>query len=228
MRKNIVRCAIALVIAIGSGGSLAQDLGCELSTVNRVGDYNNSNDADYLRIVEKGHFNSDVQNLIRGTRGAVDPMPDIAYTLRRFPNHHGALFAMSRYHFQNYGRYLEKGYRSPDCYFRLATEWRQSDGVVWLVYGIYLHKDERFDEAVEKYQVADDLMPNSAEVKYNLGLAYVELGEMELARDAAIRAYQLGHPLPGLKNQLKRAGAWTASDEQMLSGQELSSAADGE
>ena len=225
MRKKAAMSAIVLMLVTGFGAVNAQELGCELNTVNRIGDYNDPTDADYLRIVEKGHFNADVEALRRGTRGAVDPMPDIAYTLRRFPNHHRALFSMSKYYFQNYGRYLEKGYRTPDCYFDLATKWRHADGVVWMVYGIHLHRDKRFDEAVEKYQVADELMPNAAEVQYNMGLAYVELGNTAAAREAAIRAYQLGHPLPGLKNKLKRAGAWSASDDELLATQELSSAA---
>ena len=109
--------------------------------------------------------------------------------------------------------------------FRLATEWRESDGVVWLVYGIHLHKADRFEDAIEKYRVARDLMPNAAEVHYNLGLAYVELGDTERAREAAVKAYQLGYPLPGLKSKLRRAGAWTAADDARLSEQELSSAA---
>lgn len=224
MRYRKIRCAFALAVACASGAAFGAEIGCELSTNNRIGDYNDPADAEYLRVVEKGHFNADVENLIRGTRGAPDPMGDIAYTLRRFPNHHRALFSMSRYYFKKRERYLERRYRSPECYFNLATEWRRSDGVVWLVYGIYLHKAEKFEEAVEKYNVAGEILPNSAEVYYNRGLAYVELDEMELARESAIRAYQLGHPLPGLKNKLLRAGAWTSADDATLRGESVSNA----
>lgn len=225
MRNFVVGCILALVVTIGADGAFAAELTCSFSTNNKIGDYNDPQDADYLKVVNKGHFNSDVENLIRGTRGAADPMGDIRYTLRRIPNHHRALYAMSRYYFLNYERYLRKGFTSPDCYFRRATAWRERDGVVWLLYGIHLHKDERYAESVERYQGALDLMPHSAETHYNLGLAYVELGELESARDAAIEAYQRKYPLPGLKNKLKRKGMWTLADEQLIAGQDSSGAA---
>jgi hypothetical protein len=57
-----------------------------------------------------------------------------------------------------------------------------------------------------------ELMPDSAEAHYNLGLLYVRSGEYAEARTHAGRAYALGYPLPGLRDQLDRAGQWR-SDE---------------
>ena len=46
----------------------------------------------------------------------------------------------------------------------------------------------------------------SAEIQYNLGLVLLELGDVEEAQVAARKAYELGYPLPGLRNKLKRMG----------------------
>jgi tetratricopeptide (TPR) repeat protein len=46
----------------------------------------------------------------------------------------------------------------------------------------------------------------SAEVYYNLGLVSLELGEVDSAADYASRAYELGFPLPGLRNRLQKLG----------------------
>jgi Flp pilus assembly protein TadD len=46
----------------------------------------------------------------------------------------------------------------------------------------------------------------SAEIQYNLGLVLLELGDIEEAQIAARKAYELGYPLPGLRNKLKRMG----------------------
>jgi hypothetical protein len=36
----------------------------------------------------------------------------------------------------------------------------------------------------------------------------LDFGEPDRALEHAHRAYALGYPLPGLRNRLKRAGAW--------------------
>jgi tetratricopeptide (TPR) repeat protein len=46
----------------------------------------------------------------------------------------------------------------------------------------------------------------SAELQYALGLSYFQRKEFEKARDAARKAYQLGYPLPGLRDRLKKSG----------------------
>jgi tetratricopeptide (TPR) repeat protein len=48
----------------------------------------------------------------------------------------------------------------------------------------------------------------SAEIHYNLGLIYLELGDADRALEQAHAAYGLGYPLPGLRNRLQRMGKW--------------------
>jgi len=49
----------------------------------------------------------------------------------------------------------------------------------------------------------------SAEISYNLGLICLELKDFDAATTYAKRAYELGYPLPGLKNKLQKLGRWT-------------------
>lgn len=46
----------------------------------------------------------------------------------------------------------------------------------------------------------------SAEIEYFLGLLLLEMNRPEQAREHASRAYELGYPLPALRNKLERAG----------------------
>lgn len=46
----------------------------------------------------------------------------------------------------------------------------------------------------------------SAQLNYMLGLVLVDLGEFDAAREHARKAYELGYPLPGLRDRLARAG----------------------
>lgn len=46
----------------------------------------------------------------------------------------------------------------------------------------------------------------SAELQYALGLSYLDAKQYEQAREHATKAYELGYPLPGLRDKLKAAG----------------------
>jgi hypothetical protein len=53
------------------------------------------------------------------------------------------------------------------------------------------------------------MSPDSAEIQYDIGLVYVELGDYKQANLYAARAYQGGYPLPGLRHKLERLGQWS-------------------
>jgi tetratricopeptide (TPR) repeat protein len=61
---------------------------------------------------------------------------------------------------------------------------------------------------VRRFKEANGLLGDDLNVHYNLGLAYFELKDYDQALEHAKRAYALGHPLPGLRDKLKRAGKW--------------------
>ena len=82
------------------------------------------------------------------------------------------------------------------------------DGVIKMLAGIYYSQTDRKDLALEKYKEGLQLMPDSAELNYNIGLLYSELGQWSKANEHAVKAYSLGSQLPGLKRRLIRNDAW--------------------
>jgi tetratricopeptide (TPR) repeat protein len=158
-----------------------------------------------LPIVEKFHLNSDVENLRRGQSGTI--MGDLDYTLRAFPNHHRALNSIWRYLIANPSAGVPP-FRSADCYFNRAIRFSPKDGTARMIYGSYLFKRGDREGALQRYQEALDIQPESAEAHYNMGLLQVELKRFDQALGHAHKAYALGYPLKGLENRLKRAGKW--------------------
>ena len=158
-----------------------------------------------LNVVERHHFTSKVENLIEGESGAL--ALDIDYTLRAFPNHHRALWSAAKLQLQR-GWTPDAHYFSADCYFDRAMRFQPKDGMVRMIYGIYLHKKQSYKDALVRYKEALELKPDSSEIYYNMGLLYVDTKDFANAKIAAEKAYGLGYPLPGLKNQLVRAGYW--------------------
>lgn len=200
-------------ILVGSNEAVAvsggEDLDCGELT-NPYGPYDFTDPAhreEFLPVVEKFHFTKNVEALIRGKSDTITG--DLHYTLRAFPNHHRALDSMARYQFQH-KRPFGAPYYSAECYFVRAIRFKPYDGVVRLIYGIFFHKRGDFQSAEVRYLEALKLVPeaSSAEVFYNLGLLYIDLKMWGKAIEFAQKAYDGGHPLPGLKNRLKRAGKW--------------------
>ena len=162
-----------------------------------------------LSVVERFHFFPEVENLIQAPGPA---FANLDYTLRAFPNHHRALYAVSKLERQLDGKLPTKqlkGYpRSVDCYFTRAKQFKPDDPTIYLLHGIHLHTLGRHEDALTQYKSSEQLYPNSADLQYNIGLLYFELGQFELAKAHAQKAYQLGHKQLGLLNKLKQAGHW--------------------
>lgn len=203
---NILKigCMISIFFSLPVSG---QDLGECGSLVNAYGpyDYSKKDDRELrLPIVESGHFNSDVENLIRGQSGYL--IGDLDYTLRAFPNHPRALWSMARLHLREGKKLLGDGRYSIDCWFERGIYMNPEYPAVRYIYGMYQHKAGELDRALQNYKIALDLNDENAEVHYNLGLLYIELGNLEKAQEHAIDAYRLGFPLPGLRRKLLEAG----------------------
>jgi len=93
-------------------------------------DYTNPSDREKkLPIVEKFHFTPSVETLVHGNSSTV--AKDLDYTLRAFPNHHRALYAMLRYQLKNKG---PAGARyTIECYFDRALRLAPKDGEVYVL-----------------------------------------------------------------------------------------------
>lgn len=174
----------------------------------QTGPYDYENPADRLggiATVETNHFRPEVENLVKGQSTAYI-MGDLDFILRAVPNHHRALASLLRYAPRRLPQ--ERMFLATECYFKRAIVFRPEDAAAQLLYGVYLAKNGKISEAKERYLTALRLRPNYAEAHYNLGLAYVKQQEYELAVESATKAEELGYPLPGLRRQIERAGAW--------------------
>jgi len=206
-----VALAIA-VLAFARAGAQGMDVpGCG-TLVNAYGPYDYTNPADvrdHLPIVEQFHFDRGVDALKGHAQSGPQSLGgDLAYTLRAFPNHHRALDAMGRYQLRSKQAPAPGARLTAECYFERAMAFAPRDGVVHMVYGIYLARKGDLDAALDRYLEALQMTPESTELHYNLGLLYADMKRYDDARDQAWIAYGSGFPLLGLRNKLVRAGQW--------------------
>jgi len=178
-------------------------------------DYSNAQHRkQYLGIVEQNHFPEHVEKLIRDETGSIGG--DINYTLVAFPNHYRALVAITKLSLREKTTRVKGANYTVECYFDRAMRFKASDGMVRMIYGSYLGKIGRSDDALEQYQVAVNLQPENATTNYNLGLMYLKEKDYEQAIVYAKTAYELGFPLPGLRNKLMKTGKWDGKlDEEV-------------
>ncbi|HQT25586.1 MAG TPA: tetratricopeptide repeat protein [Burkholderiales bacterium] len=162
--------------------------------------------AKRLPIVEKFHFTSEVENLIKGESGSVGG--DLDYVLRSFPNHHRALNSLIRLALKQKRTQITDMHFTVDCYFERAIGFVPDDAIVHLLYGNYLYGVKKYNESLDQYLDAEKLDPQNANVLYNAGLLYFDLKDYEKALSYAKRAYAAGFPLQGLKLKLEKAGKW--------------------
>lgn len=184
----------------------AGDLGSCGNLRNAYGPFDYRTDRQQLVIVETYHFNSAVEQLIRGTTGAIGS--DLDYTLRAYPNHHRALSAMSRYGEKLKSNVVPGATFSVECYFVRAVNHRPDDPTVRMLYAIYLKGQQRVPDAVKQLNYAETLAPDVGFTQYNIGMVYMDLGDAESALRQAHKALALGFTRPELKTRLAAAGKW--------------------
>jgi Flp pilus assembly protein TadD len=207
---RIIFSIAALIVTAGAADLHAREVpphcGNLAAPGSQIYDYTNSEDKKMLATVEAFHFTSDVENLRAGATGTIGA--DLNYTLLMFPNHHRALAAMGKLA-QREKTLKPKGAQfSIECFFDRAIRFKPNDAMVRMVYATYLLQAAQTDRATEQYRVAVDLQPEDPTINYNLGLLYMKKKDYTQAKTYAKKAYDLGFPLPGLKNQLIQAGKW--------------------
>lgn len=127
------------------------------------------------------------------------------FILRYYSNQPQTLIALSE---------LCDKWKSPVCdqaadrWFRKAIDRNPGASQSYVVMAMHLHRKNKLDEAVKYYKQAIDLAPNSINAHYNLGLAYTDLKQFELANQHAQVAYSRGVTLPALRTRLQKVGKW--------------------
>ena len=202
---KVMYVAAIIISAVFTNVQAAPHCG-ELTTAYGPYDYTNADHrTNKLSVVEQFHFTPDMEKLIKGANSLGG---DFHYTLASFPNHHRALDSMAKLAFKEKTIRPAGAKYSVECYFERAIRFKPKDAIVRMVYGNYLLKAGRPQKAAEQLQIAVDVEPENATINYNLGLLHVQKKDYVEAMDYAKKAYELGFPLPGLKNQLKQAGKW--------------------
>jgi len=202
---NLFTCAFAL-LSIVFGESVSAFEPCD-SPIVSYGPYDYRTERDKLAIVERTHFTSDVETLRRGATSST-PAGDLNYTLLASPNHHRALMAMANYSIRvGKERVPDAAFTTP-CYFERAIRFAPDDGIVRLVFAIYLNKVGKKPEMVDQLKAAEELSISGANNFYNMGLLFFEAGNYDKALEYAHKASQLGFQLPGLRRKLESVGKW--------------------
>lgn len=166
-----------------------------------------------LFLVHSAHFSPDIENGIKGRSGTLSG--ELDYTLRAFPNHIRALAAIDRIELR--GKSVKSGLENSrypvECYFERAIRFAPDDGEAYAAYGSYLFARGKLNNSLKMFIEAERLNPDDAGINYNLGLVYAKTKNFEKANLYGQKAYKLGFPLPGLKNQLIAAGKWDGKAE---------------
>lgn len=176
-------------------------------------DYNDPSSIakERLKLAEGAHFTHSVRTGVAGNAGSL--IGDLDFVLSVFPNHPYALSVMAdvqqRPGFSRQHRLRkDQFYPTLDCYFQRAVQISPSDPATYVVMAIFEHKRKNYNAAKNYYLRAIEVKPETAEAHYNLGLLLVTIDDLKGALKHAHQAYALGHPLPGLREKLKRKGVW--------------------
>ena len=208
-RRTMLICQVILlgmwIFAFSQAKAEVSDFSCG-PLWNAYGPFDYRSDKDKLPIVERAHFTPEVANLIRGSTGPLGG--DLDYTLRAFPNHPEALMSMVRLGNKEKTEKPSGARYTVECWLHRAVRFRDNDAAAKMIYAIYLAKKGRNTEALKQLNGAVELDEDSANLQYNIGLVYFDLGKFDESLKYAHRAYQAGFPLPGLRDKLKKAGKW--------------------
>jgi hypothetical protein len=208
VRPGAAAAAFLLLAASAAHGQTSEP-GCTFTPTQRRG----GGPYDYLvqrggGSVERRHFTAKVENLQSG-ESTSKPGPDIDYTLKKFPNHHRALSAVSRLGAKLQTQHVPGMDYSVNCYFERALMFRPKDVVARMLYAQHLGREKRMTDAQAHLDRVASLAQDNPQTHYNAGLIAFELGDMERALKQAHVAYGLGYTATKLRDDLIKAGRWS-------------------
>jgi hypothetical protein len=199
---------IALAVAVPADGRAQVLPGVPAcgTLENHYGPYDYRRPGDKLSIVERFHFTPQVYGLIRGQSGYIGG--DLSYTLHAFPNHHRALVAMQRLAERQRTTQPEGADLPVECYFERAVRFAPDDVLARTLYALFLNGKARRSEAIEQLELATPYAAEDGPSHAKIGLAYVEVGDLDRALRQAHRARQLDFVAADLEDQLRRRNRW--------------------
>ena len=215
----VTLCLCTLITGLASAERLNRAVGWPGSTLSGVPCYGEGTSTrfDYvteknqLDIVERFHFKESTQQLLDHDSRLAE---DLDYTLRSIPNHHRALWVNVLFYLKLTDRLgseelqqraqRQSGQPPPECYFHRGKAFNPGDPMVSAIFGVYLHKRGMLSEALQEYRLAEQRMPRNGELIYNMGLLFVDMGDLAAAQDYADRARTLGYSLRGLQRRIDR------------------------
>ena len=203
-RYSMIRgAAFAFALACACLGSRLA-----IAQIKENNDYYISAGTELLRGVDKYHVTLVTEKL--RTHQYESAYGDLAFTFRYFPNHPQGLVLLMQ---------LCERWQSAQCapstvldVFEMAIAANPNVAATYVAQGIYLYRLKRFSAAIASLDKALTIDHDSLNAHYNLGLLYFDTKQYELANAHAQRAYQLGAPVPGLREKLVRAGKWKTID----------------
>lgn len=169
---------------------------------------------DDRALVEGAHFSLEYEAYLKGQKKSsrkmieLPPAAGFGYTLWAFPNHPRALAAMEDMGFRYKTENLPSSLLRIHCFFQRAVRFAPDDALVRALYGYYYARRGKVAEANAQLEKIESLDEETMSVYVYASFAYFELREYDKSVEAAKHAYQLGYPLPGLRNRLMRAGKW--------------------
>lgn len=143
---------------------------------------------NYLHLVEKAHFTSNVRFLQHRNRGTGSIHSDISYALKKFPNHYPALYSMSLYFLwkkykDDFGpktsQHSGVGLMRPECFFYRAISFTKEDPKLHLLFGIYLRKSGKLNLALEEFKKSEAIAPDNPSLISELAQLYFDKGEYQ-------------------------------------------------
>lgn len=210
--KNLL---IALLLT-SAGVASAQQVSACGSLQNAYGPFDYRKErTGMLQIVERAHFTTEVEMLIRGKSGYLGS--DLDYTLRAAPNHHRALAATARLAEREGNPQPGKMRYTVDCWFDRAMRFAPDDHVVRFLYVQYLVKTKRAKEATQHLDHVANQRPPEALTWLNLALLNADLGRWEIGRSQAEQARSLGLERAQVSERFAAAGYALRSAEELAS-----------
>lgn len=139
-----------------------------------------------LATVERYHMGKTVvDNIARGRYEYA--LQDIKFILRYFPNHPTGLQLLTSV------AVLSKNKAVPIMYFEKAIALYPNHPITYAQYGWYYVTIDRLDNGIQKLKHAIKMDPKLTAAYVWLAQAYEKKGEIQLAREAAGRAKELGY-----------------------------------